>query len=64
MNDNGTKKEEAIQIITSKSSKSKKKKGKKNKKEEDPDRGMLAWFKYSIGLTGGVKHVNKWLEIY
>ena len=30
--------------------------------DEEPERGLLAWLKYMVGMTGGVLYVNKWLE--
>jgi len=51
-----------ITAISIHQNKKKKKKKKNNDEEEQTERGLVAWFKYSLGLTGGIKYVNKWLE--
>ena len=42
--------------------KRKNKKNKKNKDTADDNGGFVAWLKYAVGLSGGIKYVNKYLE--
>ena len=62
MSSKGRENEGVVIVKPSKPKKNKRKKGGKNSENKAVERGIGAWIKYSLGLTGGVKYVNKWLE--
>ena len=53
--------EQSTDVIAIKPSRQKKKK-KEKKEEEERNSGFMAWLKYTVGLTGGIKYVNKYLQ--